>query len=166
MQLPKLIQRRIGKKLSIELTPTTVRAKSLFQFYSKNRRLDDWTEIKDELLAREGSRCWICEKESAHLHLNEFWHYDDVNQVMRLLEIHHLCDYCHKIKHTDFWFFTEYGIEQLKQLNVCREDLMKHYCRVNKCALKDFGKNWKEAIQTWKQRSEVSWVQDFGEFGP
>ncbi|MGC9781554.1 MAG: hypothetical protein HZR80_20110 [Candidatus Heimdallarchaeota archaeon] len=164
MQIPKLVHRKNSKKLTVELIPTTVRSKSLFQIYTKNRCLDVWTEIKDELLEREGKKCWICGKKSMHLFVHEFWEYDDDKSLMKLQEIHHLCNKCHKIKRTDFWFFTDYGKEQLKKLDISPEDLIKHYCKVNKCDLKDFGQNWREAVDLWKTRSEQEWIQDYGEF--
>ena len=161
--MSKLIRSKNPRKLEVELLPSTVRDKSLFQIFNKERRLDEWKAIKDELLYREGSMCWICEKKSSSLHVAEYWDFDEDNKTMILTEIHHLCDMCYKIKRSDFWFFTEYGKEQLKQLNISPEDLVKHYCRVNKCELKDFGKNWREAIDTWKERSRFDWKQDFGD---
>ncbi len=162
--MSKLIRSKSSRKLEVELLPSTVKSKSLFQIYNKKRRLDEWKEIKDELLRREGNKCWICGKKSIHLHVSEFWDFDDKNRIMILTEIHHVCDMCHKIKRTDFWFFTDYGKEQLKQLGLSNEDFIKHYCKVNKCKLKDFGKNWRKAIDTWKERSRFDWQQDYGEF--
>jgi len=144
--------------------PTTVETKSLFQVFDKNRRIDDWKAIKDELLRREGNKCWICDRNDNLLHIQEFWDYDDEKQTMKLVEIHHVCDLCHKIKRTDFWFFTDYGKEQLKKLGYSYEDIIKHYCKVNKCRIKDFGKNWREAIEVWKERNKQQWQQDYGEF--
>ena len=96
--------------------------------------------------------------------IQEFWDFDDKKHTMKLIEIHHVCDLCHKIKRTDFWFFTDYGKEQLKKLGYSYEDIIKHYCRVNKCRIKDFGKNWRKAIETWKARNKQTWHQDYGDF--
>ncbi|MBK5115066.1 MAG: hypothetical protein KGD59_04795 [Candidatus Heimdallarchaeota archaeon] len=164
MKIPRLVYRRSSRKLTIELMPTTVESKTLFQVYNKNRRIDDWKSIKDDLLRREGKKCWICDRNDNLLHIQEFWDFDDVKQTMKLIEIHHVCDLCHKIKRTDFWFFTDYGKEQLKKLGYSYEDIIKHYCKVNKCKLKEFGKNWRNAIETWKTRNKQEWQQDYGEF--
>ena len=167
MQWSEMIHRK-GKntKLTLNLTPNKIQFKSLFQVYVKSKKLKEWTKIKRELLVREGAQCWICGRESLNLHIQEFWHYDDDNHLLNLQEIHHVCDLCHKIKRTDLWFFTEYGKEQLKQLDLCWEDLIKHYCKVNKCSLKVFAVNWREAIQTWKSRNIHEWQIDFGVYEP
>lgn len=166
MQWTRLIQnkRRTSNKLTVELTPKTVRSKSLFHYYMKNKKLNEWSEIKQELLEREGSKCWICGTTSNHLHIFEFWNYDEKERSAQLTEIHHLCDLCYKIKRTDLWFFTDYGKEQLKHLGICREDLIKHFCKVNQCSLKDFALNWKVAITNWHKRNDIDWKQNFGDY--
>lgn len=165
MQWRNFVQKkRVEKKLSVELTPITIQSKSLFQTYMKNNRFKEWSEIKKELLQKEGSTCWICGKESLSLHICEFWDYNDKSHKISLKEIHHLCDMCHKIKRTDLWFLTDYGKEQLKTLGLCQEDLINHFCKVNDCSIKEFAKQWSTAIKTWKKRSQYNWQQDFGEY--
>ena len=166
MQLAKLMQKKYERKLIIELRPKTVQSSTLFQRYSKTCRLEKWATIKEELVKREGNICFICGKKSSHLHLHEFWNYDDNARIMRLHNIHQICTLCQKLKRTDFWFFTDYGKEQLKKLDIGWEELIRHYCKVNKCSIKDFGENWKEAIEVWKERSKFNWNQDFGEYLP
>ena len=153
-------------KLTLNMMPIKIQNKTLFQVYVKSKRLKEWSDLQNELLAREGAKCWICGKESLNLHIQEFWKFDDSNHLLNLQEIHHVCDLCHKFNRTDFWFFTDYGKEQLKQLDLSREDLIKHYCKVNNCSLKCFAENWKEAIKTWKARNNHEWQIDFGEFEP
>lgn len=165
MEWTKFVRKkRIEKRLSVELAPITIRSKSLFQEYMKNNRFKEWSIIKEELLQKEGPICWICGKESLQLHIHEFWDYNDEENTSSLREIHHLCDMCHKLKRTDFWFFTDYGKEQLKTLGLCREDLINHFCKVNNCSLEDFSKQWSSAIKLWKKRSQFDWQQDFGKY--
>ncbi|NHJ40649.1 MAG: hypothetical protein FK731_11500 [Asgard group archaeon] len=166
MHVSQKVFRRIPKKLKVEFTPTTVRSNSLFYFYNQNKKFDLWAEIKNKLIEQEGNFCWICTKESSQLHLHEFWHFDDETKTMVLKEIHHVCQFCDKIMHADLWFLSDYGRKQLQELNLFPEDLIKHYCKVNDCSLKDFGKNWREAFTTWKKRSEINWFKDFGIFQP
>lgn len=166
MHLSQKVFRKIPRRLLVEFTPTTVRSKSLFYYYNQNKKLDLWGGIKNELLEREGKHCWICCEESSQLHLHEFWHYDDVTKTMILQELHHVCGFCDKIMHADLWFLSEYGRKQLQVLNLLPEDLIKHYCKVNNCSLKEFGKNWREAIGAWKKRSEINWNKNFGKYQP
>ena len=165
MEWTKFVQKkRIDRKLSVELAPITVRSPSLFQVYIKNNRFNEWFEIKQQLVEKEGSFCWICGKESSNLHMQEFWDYNESNYTRSLLEVHLLCDMCHKLNRTDLWFFTEYGKKQLQTLGLSQEDLVKHYCKVNNCSPKEFSKQWSRAIKTWKKRSQYEWNQDFGEY--
>ena len=167
MQWIKLVEkRRVVKRLAVELTPTSLRSQSLFQTYLKNKKIKEWSEIKEELIEKEGAKCWICGRETLQLHIHEFWIYDDFSHEALLKEIHHLCGLCHKIKRTDLWFFTTYGKKQLKELGLCREDLIKHYCKVNKCALKDFAIDWREAVSDWRKRCENHWNTDLGNYHP
>lgn len=157
-------QKQIPTRLTVELTPASVRSKSLFSFFMRNKEVDKWTEIKDELLKREGARCWICETESNHLHLHEFWIYNDQTHQASLKEIHHLCDLCDKIKRSDLWFFTDFGKVQLKELGINDDDLIIHYCKVNNCSREEFSKNWEEAVILWHKRNVIHWKQDFGNY--
>ena len=166
MQWTKFVQnKRIDKKLSVEMTPITVRS-NLFQIYMKNKKIKEWSEIKEELLLREGSKCWICGKQSAHLHIHEFWDYNDNTHTAELKELHHLCDLCSKIKKTDLWFFTDFGKEQLKKLSITQGDLVKHYCKVNNCTIQDFTINWKETVDRWYERNQYNWKQNLGVYKP
>jgi hypothetical protein len=166
MQLPEIIHPKIPKKLSVELIPTTVRSNSLFYYFNQNKMLEGWTKIISQLIEREGQQCWICEKESKQLHLHEFWTFDDENHRMILQELHHVCNLCDKLLNANLWFLTDYGREQLLKLEILPEDLIKHYCKVNDCSLKDFGKDWRRAVDTWKKRNTVIWEVNFGIYQP
>lgn len=115
---------------------------------------------------REGRRCWICGKETSHLEAHEFWAYDDENHVQKLLAIHHLCVMCHKIKHLRFWCYTEDGKRKLEGEGLSKEDLIKHFCKINGCSREGFDEHMEEAFRIWKERSEHKWRQDFGKYDP
>jgi hypothetical protein len=166
MQLPKVIHPKIPKKLTIELVPTTVRSNNLLYHYNQIKKLDLWTNLKNQLIEQEGKECWICQKKSSQLHLHEFWFFDDQNKEMILQEIHHVCHLCDKLLHANLWFLTDYGREQLLKLEILPENLIKHYCKVNKCSLKDYGKDWRRAVDLWKKRNEVTWEINYGNYQP
>jgi len=151
-------------KLTIELVPRTIWFSSLYQIYKRNDRLDKWRKIKKELFKQEGQRCWICGKENTRLEAHEFWEYDDEKHIQRLVGIHHLCDLCHKIKHIGFWCHTADGREKLKRQGLSRDDLIKHFCKVNNCTYEEFLQHEDRAFEIWRKRSKFKWKQDFGNF--
>ncbi|HIH31509.1 TPA: HNH endonuclease [Candidatus Woesearchaeota archaeon] len=153
-------------KLTIELVPSTVWYASIYQYYKKTNNPQKWVEIKKELFAKEGNKCWICEKESKPLDAHEFWKYDDVKHIQRLDAIHHLCRLCHKIKHIGLWLHTEDGERMLIKEGLTKEDVIKHFCNVNKCSIADFQKFEDDALKVWAERSKDDWKQDFGAYEP
>lgn len=150
--------------LTIELVPSTVWYASIYQYYKKQNKLQKWQEIKNELFAKEGRKCWICGKENVRLEAHEFWTYDDVNHLQKLETIHHLCGFCHKIKHVGLWLHTSDGENMLKKERLTKEDIINHFCKVNNCTKIDFQKYEDEAFKMWHERSEHGWKQDFGQF--
>ncbi len=153
-------------KLTIELVPSTVWYSSIYQYYKKSNNFQKWQDIKKELFAKEGTKCWICGKETNHLEAHEFWHYDDVKHAQKLEAIHHLCGLCHKIKHIGLWLHTQDGEMMLKKERLTGNDIINHFCQVNDCSKDEFKKYEDEAFETWRERSKHQWRQDFGIYAP
>jgi hypothetical protein len=147
-------------KLTVELVPSTVWYSSLYRLLPKN----EWRRLKNQVFAEEGHKCYICYSEKG-LSLHEFWSYDDDKHIQKLAEFHHLCNLCHKIKHIGFWCYTTEGQAKLEQEGLCREDLIKHFCKVNGCTRKEFEEHEKAAFEVWAELSLHQWKQDFGEYG-
>lgn len=147
-------------KLTIELVPSTVWFSSLHKLMDRK----NWEQLKSSVYLREERKCWICASTQLPLELHEFWEYDDTNRIQRLVEMHHLCRLCHMVKHIGLWCHTAKGLETLKRIGLNREDLIKHFCRVNNCAKEDFLRHEEKAFKTWRERSKSNWIQDFGEF--
>ena len=148
--------------LTIELVPSTAWNKSIYQMLKDNRQV--WNRIKSNIYQREGHKCFTCGSESEKLQAHEFWEYDDENHIQKLIAIHHLCDYCHKIKHIGFWCYTKRGRQIFTDQGITRQDLINHFCNVNNCLEADFIKHEDEAFKIWSQRSRHEWTQDFGEY--
>ena len=153
-------------KLTIELVPARAWFSSLYQLYKRSNQLNRWRRIKKELFRREGRRCWICGKEDVRLEAHEFWEYDDENHVMRLRAIHHLCHLCHKVKHIGFWCYTLDGRRLLEREGLTKEDLIKHFCKVNNCTPEEFEEHKREAFQKWRERSKYKWKINLGKYDP
>ncbi len=136
-------------KLEMERIPATVFSESVFTYCRDNGKSAVWKKIKENLIKKEGKKCWICsyDKEDAKLQAHETWHYDYDNKIMKLQNIHHLCLKCHMLKHPLLW---EIG-----------DKLIEHFCRVNNCTKKDFEEHAKETYETFVKRSKIQWKQDF-----
>jgi len=75
-------------------------------------------------------------------------------------------DFVHKVKHIGFWCYTDEGKEQLRQAGLTRDDLIKHFCEVNNCSVKDFLEYEEDMFYVWEERSKYNWKQDFGIYNP
>jgi hypothetical protein len=84
------------------------------------------------------------------LSLHEFWSYDSSTQIQKLTEFHHLCNLCHKIKHIGFWCHTADGQAKLKQEGLTRNDLITHFCTVNRCPENEFENHEQAAFALWE----------------
>jgi hypothetical protein len=149
-------------KLTIELVPSTVWYASLNKYYKQTGQLQKWQQIKEALFAKEGRKCWICGKETYRLEAHESWGYDDASHVQRLDAIHHLCRPCHRIKHIGLWLHTQDGERMLRKEGLTGQDVVRHFCDVNKCSEREFHKHEDEAFSVWSKRSQHEWKQDFG----
>jgi len=147
-------------KLTIELVPATIWFSSLYRLMSEK----SWRKLKEEVYKKEGRKCWICGSTKGPFELHEFWEYDDKKHVQKLIGIHHLCRLCHMIKHFGLWEHTSKGKEKLRKMGLSREDLVRHFCKVNDCSKEDFLRHEKEAFELWRKRSLFDWKQDFGKY--
>ncbi len=147
-------------KLTIELVPSTAWNQSLYNLLPRN----EWNKIKNNVFAQEGYQCYICGDSTGTMSLHEFWSYDETSHVQKLDEFHHLCNKCHKIKHIGFWCHTTDGQAKLEQEGYSREDLVKHFCKVNNCSQRDFERYEEESLGIWEKRSQHGWSQDFGDY--
>lgn len=148
-------------KLDIELVPENAWTLSLYNYFKANNKINEWSRIKKDIYSREDSKCWICGIENSRLEAHEFWAYDEKNGIQKLDAIHHLCSMCHKIKHIGYWG-TDEGISILKRTELSFEDLINHFCRINKCKIRDFQDHKKQSFEIWRKRCKIKWQQDFG----
>lgn len=149
-------------KLIVELMPSTVWYSSVYQYYKKSNNLQKWNEIKKELYEKEGDACWICKSYVKPLEAHESWSYDDREHIQKLEAIHHLCGFCHKIKHIGLWLHTEDGEKMLRKTDLTKQDVVNHFCKVNNCSEGDFKEHEEKAFVVWSERSKHQWKQDFG----
>jgi hypothetical protein len=153
-------------KLTIELVPRALWLFSLREIYKQSGQMARWKKIKNNLFETEGRRCWICGQEGNRLEAHEFWEYDDVNHIQKLVAIHHLCSMCHRVKHIGFWCSIDRGMQQMARMGLTKQDLIRHFCEVNSCSREEFEEHEEESFVQWRERSNFEWRQDLGAYAP
>ena len=144
-------EKNLGKfRLEIELVPKTIWWSNVRKLVSK----EAWDKIRREQYKKAGYNCEICGAEK-ELHCHEKWEYDDEKHEQKLVGFVALCKNCHMIKHAGFSMYTQKGRELYD-----REELIRHFCKVNNCNKNDFIKHEDEAFRKWRERSGHNWKQD------
>jgi len=141
-------------KLFPELVPETAWNQSLAKLLPRSV----WNSIREDIIEKEGRKCQICGETEGTMNLHEIWDYDDVNQIQKLNGFFLLCGMCHHVKH-----IGSAGI-LAREGKLDLNEVMKHFCRVNKCSEKDFKMLVDVAFEVWRKRSEYNWKQDFGKY--
>ena len=141
-------------KLNAELVPETVWNKSLAKLLPRNV----WMGIREEHIQQNGKKCEICGQRQGIFNLHEIWNYDDVNHVQKLDGFILLCTWCHHVKHI--------GLAGIlaKEGKLNYKELVNHFCLVNGCSTEDFKAHVEDAFVVWRNRSQHTWKQDFGEY--
>lgn len=141
-------------KLEIELVPSTVWYSSLYRLLSR----EIWDDIRNEIIRNNGRRCQICGETEGVMNLHEIWNYDDENHIQKLEGFILLCRMCHNVKHI--------GLSGIlaSEGKLDYDEVIKHYCKVNRCTEKEFDENRTKAFDIWSKRSRHQWKQDFGKY--
>jgi len=136
-------------KLEIELIPVPLWGCSLRQ----KLPINDWLKIKTEIVQIRGKKCEICGKESEKIHFHETWEYDDVGLIQKLIGFKLLCPMCHHVKHLG------HAGSLVKAGKLDYNDVINHFCKVNKCSVEEFKNHKREAFELWGNRSMHKWTQ-------
>jgi len=122
-------------KLGIDLVPSTVWESSLYRLLP--RRV--WGDIRNKIIKEHGRKCQICGETEGVMNLHEMWKYDDVKHIglAGILASQGKLDY---------------------------GKVVEHFCKVNKCTIKEFKKHEARAFEIWEKRSRSQWKQDFGNY--
>ena len=142
-------------ELTIELVPSTVWYSSLYRLLPR----EVWDRIRNEIIKNNGRKCQICGETEGKMNLHEIWEYNDVKHVQRLKGFILLCEMCHHVKHI--------GLAGIlaNEGKLDYNEVIEHFCKVNKCTKNEFEKQEKRAFDVWSKRSQYEWKQDFGEYG-
>jgi hypothetical protein len=143
-------------KLTIEMVPEPCWEQNLRNFLGMAR----WRRIRYDVLYKAGNECQLCGQTEGMLHTHEIWKYDDLNYVQILIGFIALCEMCHYIKHIGF------ANTQVLAGKLDMEELIKHFCKVNKCKEETFFKHFEHMVTQNELRKRHSWTTNFVEFLP
>lgn len=140
-------------KLEIELVPETC-------WYSNLRTAlgqELWDVIRKKAYIDAGFRCAIC-KIKAQLHCHEIWDYNIKTKIQALKGFTALCPLCHHVKHI--------GLARIlaEEGKLDFDNVLAHFCKVNRCKLSDFRAHEKKAFRQWKLMSAFKWTTDLGPY--
>lgn len=142
------------RKLTIELVPSTVWYSSLYRLLPT----EVWNNIRSEIIRKKGRKCQVCGKAEGTMNLHEIWAYDDENHVQTLKGFTLLCRMCHHVKHLGLaGILADEG-------KLDYDQLIEHFCRVNRCTKMEFERLRDAAFELWQNRSACQWKQDFGQY--
>jgi hypothetical protein len=140
--------------LTVELVPKTAWYQSLAKLLPR----DVWNSIREDIIKKNGQKCRICGETNGTMNLHEIWEYDDLDYVQKLNGFILLCTMCHHVKHI--------GLARIlaEEGKLDFNEVVKHFCKINRCSEEDFEKYVKEVFEIWRKRSEHKWKQDFGKY--
>jgi hypothetical protein len=141
-------------KLEVELVPSTVWYSSLYRLLPR----EAWNSIRNGIIEQNGRKCQICGETEGKMNLHEMWKYDDKKHVQRLEGFVLLCTMCHHVKHI--------GLAGVlaSEGKLDYNEVIGHFCKVNKCKPEDFDDHRSLAFEIWRKRSQHQWKQDFGKY--
>jgi len=163
----------IGNILPIGLIPRPLGTKNLRNLLGKSR----WTKLRRANLPTP-LRCDVCNllvRHSSELHAHEVWKYFARCKpaIAKLNQITFLCKTCHGCAHFSWDLNAIYGLKterfeaELACLKKRIEQVILHYCRVNKISRKSFDRHLKYANAQLKRLSKIqNWIFDWGAFEP
>jgi len=140
-------------KLTIELIPSTCWGSNLREALSKS----EWDDLRHQTYNEYSHKCGICGA-SGRLNCHELWKWDDGEHRQILGGLIALCDLCHHVKHIGF--AEVLAGEGKLDIN----DVISHFCLVNRCARSDFRQHYDAALSIYEKRSQHEWTTDFGPY--
>jgi hypothetical protein len=134
-------------KLTIELVPSSCWFSNVRSEVSKKR----WDKIRKQVASQAWDVCEVCGGVGAKhpVECHEIWHYDDRNQIQKLIGMVALCPDCHQVKH--------FGFAQIRGKG---EQALQHLMKVNRLSKKEAEKYVKTAFLRWAERSRKKWKLD------
>jgi hypothetical protein len=143
-------------RLTIELLPETSWGKNLRDVLSPYK----WQKLSKQIQENADYKCEICLRKKGEgitrLNCHEVWDYNQETKLQKLIQLHSLCFECHCVKHMGYSRSQDW---------IDTNSITQHFLKVNGVTIEEFKKHDHEAALAWRERNEIEWKIDFGEFG-
>jgi len=106
---------------------------------------EEWDYIRRECYKNAGYRCEICYSSTYGLNAHELWKFDDKKLIQQFVGLECCCTYCHDIHH----FGRSSLVYNLPQI----EELVRHWCKVNRLTFRDFRRHRDEVFAISARRA-------------
>ena len=136
-------------QLAIQPLPNSTWGISLSQKLDK----ETWNFIRRECYKIAGYRCEICRAEG-EMNAHELWIYDDKKLLQIFNGVECCCVLCHNTHH----FGRSSLVFNLPQI----EELIRHWCRVNKLTFADFVRHREEVFALSAMRASKTYTVMIG----
>jgi len=115
---------------------------------------DEWQELRLKCLKRAAYTCEVCGEGSNKLQVHEKWVFNLHTKIQSLKDLKCVCEKCHSIHHM--------GRSRAVYPKKYIEELIKHWCKVNKKTVKDFALYEREIHEINKKRFKVTFLVKVG----
>lgn len=117
---------------------------------------EEWNEIRQQVYWEADYTCVICGSTKQPMHAHEQWLLDDKKKVQRLVGIECCCRLCHDVHH--------FGRSSMVYRKTYREELVKHWCKVNSKSQEDFNRYYAEVQTLSRKRANIYYIVKVGKF--
>jgi len=108
---------------------------------------DEWDKIRQEVYKDADYKCEVCGNTDDTLNCHELWRHEDKKKIQRLVGFESCCGLCHNVHHMGR-SKEVYGKDYV-------EELIKHWCRINKKTKRQFVLYEKEIFELNKKRANI-----------
>jgi len=137
-------------KLKIEPIPQFTWGLSLANKLPKQ----EWDELRQRIYKDAGHECEICGATNRTLHCHEVWEFDFRKKIQRLVRLECCCELCHDVHH--------FGRSKVTKSKEYVEELIDHWCKVNKKTRNDFMLYEWDIRKLNRKRAKIPWVVKVG----
>lgn len=113
----------------------------------------DWDDIRQKVLWDAQYECEICGAKGK-LHVHEIWKFDDKKKIQRLVRVEARCTLCHDVHH--------FGRSTQVYSKAYQNQLIQHWCKINKKARTDFDAHLAEIRLINKKRANIFYIVKVG----
>ena len=146
-------------KLSISMVPAPLWGRNLRNYLTRGR----WNALRASQFARvPNCECCGSSPVGAERHAHEEWGYNTETGIARLVGLRTTCRMCHFAEHPGF---INVMVAMGRFTPAIRNEIERHFCRVNGCKPQDYRRHSKQAQHRYDELMRVAaWTIDFGPY--